>query len=159
LLQSILVFPQTKQYHNRGKPLWKSFHFSYYQKDKKEKKKVSQHARAPKIFSDDRYIRYSLNIFSSQYTLSTASHSVKTSIYTCNMTWKKNHLFTEKRISNLKDTTKLYPLNSFEIKLALLDFLENEHLVTLECTFLHGLYFQFATCSLCQKGCLVIHTE
>lgn len=51
----------------------------------------------------------------------------------------------------MKDTTKLYPLNSFDIKLALLDVLEDEHLVTLECTFLHGLYFKYATCSLRQN--------
>lgn len=48
----------------------------------------------------------------------------------------------------MKDTTKLYPLNSFDIKLALLDVLEDERLVTLECTFLH---FKYATRSLCQK--------
>lgn len=51
----------------------------------------------------------------------------------------------------MKDTTKLYPLNSSDIKLALLDVLEDEHLVTLESTFLHGLYFQYATRSLRQK--------
>lgn len=72
---------------------------------------------------------------------------------------EKNHFLIEKHISNLKDTTKLNPLISFVIKLASLDLLENEHLVTLECTFLHGLYFKFAACSLCQKGCLVTHTE
>lgn len=75
------------------------------------------------------------------------------------MTWKKNHLFIENCISNLKDTTKLYPLNSFDIKLAWPDVLENEYLVTPECTFLHGLFFKYDTCSQRQKGCPVTHSE
>lgn len=52
-----------KQYYKSGKQQRKSFHSSHYHnKKQKKKKKAFTALKGTKKFSDDRYIRYSLNI-------------------------------------------------------------------------------------------------
>lgn len=158
LLQSKYHFPQTTMYHNSRKQRRTSFHFSCYQKDKKGKKALTA-LKGTKPHSDDRYLRYSLYI---TFLLSACSPLPATlenarihSPHTCHMTWRKNHLFITKCISDLKDSMKLCPLNSSECKLASPALLENGHLWPRGCTFLPALRCTFASCSLCQKGLLV----